>query len=235
MNGSSRPLFDYEGCRAIDRAAQAAGYTDQQLMGQAALASLAALVERLAGVRRCVLLCGAGNNGGDGYALAVHLAGAASVGALDLREDFSLIVIRERPPKNAAAAFYAAQWEALAREDGAIALQTAGPHEFHALDLDARDCVVEALLGTGQSAAPRGWIAAALARLIELRAQNPAPALIALDAPAGLSEDAVCHFAPCGGWPEEPGLAENARAPAPDEIHCYGVDKLALRLNVDLA
>jgi NAD(P)H-hydrate epimerase len=234
MNGSSRPLFDYEGCRALDRAAQDAGYSEQQLMGQAALASLTALAPRLPAIRRCVILCGAGNNGGDGYALAAHLLGAAATGALALPEDFSLILIRERPPKSAAAAFYAAQTEtALRRSERPIHLRLGGPAEFFTLELDARDCVIEALLGTGQSAPVRGWMAQALLHLVQLRAQKSAPMLIALDAPAGLFEDAPGLFIGRGASPSENRAA--AAAPAPDEVHCYGADKAALRLQVDLA
>lgn len=241
MNGSSRPLFDYAGCRALDRAAQDAGYSEQQLMGQAALASLAALAPRLATVRRCVVLCGAGNNGGDGYALAVQLLGAAATGTLALPADFTLILVRERAPKSAAAAFYAAQTEAWTRPgelaggpgERSVAVRLAGLEDFFALELDARDCVIEALLGTGQSPPVRGWMAAALQHLRQLRAQTSAPALIALDAPAGLYEETPGVFVARGA--SSPEISAEVAAPAPDEIHCYGADKLALRLEVDLA
>ena len=67
-------LYTFAQCRALDELSIAAGVPEQQLMGQAVLASLYAL-ESAGNVRRLLILCGPGNNGGDGYALACMLAG----------------------------------------------------------------------------------------------------------------------------------------------------------------
>ena len=72
MSGS-KPLYDYEATRRIDTETIDSGFPEAQLMGQAALASLHALADRLRGTKRLFLLCGTGNNGGDGLALAYML------------------------------------------------------------------------------------------------------------------------------------------------------------------
>ena len=69
-------LYDAAGCRALDQRAIAAGTGGYELMQRAAEASWALLQHRWPAAQRVLLLCGAGNNGGDGYVLA-RLAAAA--------------------------------------------------------------------------------------------------------------------------------------------------------------
>ncbi len=113
-----------------------------------------------------VVAAGHGNNGGGGQVAARHLSnwGAAVTVLVEAAER-----IPEVPRR---------QWETLAhlpvdRREGAKAL------EF--FDHAHADLIVDALIGYGLKGQPRGWAAAAIARI---NAQ-PAP-VIALDVPSGL-------------------------------------------------
>jgi NAD(P)H-hydrate epimerase len=65
------PLYRAAGLRELDRLAiEAAGIPGYTLMTRAAGAAWAALRARWPRARRLVVLCGAGNNGGDGFVLA---------------------------------------------------------------------------------------------------------------------------------------------------------------------
>ncbi len=212
-------LYSFAECRRLDAGSIAAGLPEQQLMGQAALASYYALRDLPAfrTARRVLVLCGPGNNGGDGYALAALLGS-------DQQRDRSLptpIVYASAAPKSTAAQFYAAQ------------AQTAGVElcdadAFVSESLRADDLIVEALLGIGQREAPRGAIGRMLEHLLAARindsAREPRPCTVSLDVPAGLCENE-------SGDSANPELAPFC----PDEIHSYGVDKLALRLDRRLA
>ncbi|MEQ9364098.1 MAG: bifunctional ADP-dependent NAD(P)H-hydrate dehydratase/NAD(P)H-hydrate epimerase, partial [Leptospirales bacterium] len=201
------------------------GVPEQQLMGQAALASLYAL--KAAGIlttcERLVILCGPGNNGGDGYALACMLASGPleGVGQSPLR----IQIFATAPPKSSAARHYAGlagELAGIAPEAGAgpVRVSLLGAEDFLKLPADSlgpRDCVVDALLGTGQSAPPRGVIAKVLAHLQSFQ-RGTNPRVVSLDLPVGLREDA----------PDGDVLL-------PDEVHSYGVDKAALRLNPTIA
>jgi len=69
------PLLDAERVRAADRwAIEEAGVPSLELMERAS-AGLADLVMEVAPQGRVVVVCGAGNNGGDGYAAARLLRG----------------------------------------------------------------------------------------------------------------------------------------------------------------
>ncbi|MGZ2411321.1 ADP-dependent NAD(P)H-hydrate dehydratase / NAD(P)H-hydrate epimerase [Sphingomonas sp. F9_3S_D5_B_2] len=68
-----RPILSAEVMRAAEDAAIAAGSTVEQLMERAG-AALAEAAYRYVGPRETLILCGPGNNGGDGYVAARHLA-----------------------------------------------------------------------------------------------------------------------------------------------------------------
>jgi len=73
----TRALFDCEGMRALDAAGQALpGMEPGELMERAGAALLAAVERHWPQIRRIGILCGPGNNGGDGYVLARRAAEA---------------------------------------------------------------------------------------------------------------------------------------------------------------
>ncbi|HYX48002.1 MAG TPA: NAD(P)H-hydrate epimerase, partial [Sphingomicrobium sp.] len=69
-----RPILTAEAMRAAEQSAIDRGITVEQLMERAG-AALAEAVYRFAGPIPALFLCGPGNNGGDGYVAARHLAG----------------------------------------------------------------------------------------------------------------------------------------------------------------
>ena len=71
---SWRPILTAEAMRAAEQAAIDSGASVQTLM-EGAGAALAETAYRFAGPMPALILCGPGNNGGDGYVAARHLAG----------------------------------------------------------------------------------------------------------------------------------------------------------------
>lgn len=70
---TGRPILTAEAMRAAEQAAVESGTTVEQLMERAG-AALAEAAVRFAGPLPALVLCGPGNNGGDGYVAARHLA-----------------------------------------------------------------------------------------------------------------------------------------------------------------
>lgn len=138
------------------------------------------IAERSKPDSKCVILCGTGNNGGDGLVIARHLhsrglpvtvmiSGNQNKLSHDCRVN-SLILQKTAIP---------IYWcdESLKSESGQSVLN----EELENLIADA-DVVIDALLGTGAKGAPRG----SAALLIE--AANASHALkIAIDIPSGLN------------------------------------------------
>src|SRR3954467_3920871 len=67
-----RPILTAEGMRATEEAAMRTGTSVEELMERAGEA-LAEAAYRYAGPLPALILCGPGNNGGDGYVAARHL------------------------------------------------------------------------------------------------------------------------------------------------------------------
>jgi hydroxyethylthiazole kinase-like uncharacterized protein yjeF len=167
MDTLPRNVFSAGQVRAMDRfAIERLGIAGYTLMTRAGEAALDLLVESWPAARRVVVLCGAGNNGGDGYVLA-RLAGAAglSVSTAALCDVTSL--------KGDAARAYA---------DFSAAGGIAG--QFTPGILEDGDVIVDALLGTGLDREVSG----ALAACIEAVNACGKPVL-ALDVPSGLNAD----------------------------------------------
>ena len=70
---TGRPILTASAMRAAEEAAIASGTSVEQLMERAG-AALAEAAYRFAGPMPALILCGQGNNGGDGYVAARHLA-----------------------------------------------------------------------------------------------------------------------------------------------------------------
>ena len=143
------------------------------LMTRAAEAALELLRGRWPHARRVAVVCGAGNNGGDGYVLA-RLAQLAGLEAL---------VLAATPPDRLGGDARRAQEEWLAAGGHA--------HPFAADALSGCDLIVDGLLGIGLSGAPRPET------LAVIRAINAARRpVLALDIPSGVDADTgVVHEA----------------------------------------
>jgi hydroxyethylthiazole kinase-like uncharacterized protein yjeF len=157
------PLYCADAVRAIERAAFARGVDALGLMTQAGEAAAVLLRERWPQVRQVGVLCGTGNNGGDGYvaALALHRAG--------LQVD----VVASGEPRTPEARAAAARWLAAGHDVRALA---SGVPEA--------DVWIDALFGIGLSRAPE----APVAGLMQAVAAQRRPVL-ALDVPSGIDAD----------------------------------------------
>lgn len=127
-----------------------------------------------------LVLCGTGNNGGDGMVVARHLhARGTHVRALLFGDPAGLSPDAE------------AQWRILRRVG--VPHQACGAKDWpEALeDLEAADVVVDAIFGTGF----RGRIDGFLAEVVEDVNACPAP-VVAVDVPSGLSGDSASDDGP---------------------------------------
>jgi len=137
-----------------------------------------------------LILVGPGNNGGDGLVIARHLDNAG----LAVR-----VVVAAEPARF--------------RGDAAVNLRVverSGIRLDWLGDADAADLfprlrdllaggtvVVDALLGTGATAAARGRIAVAITAVTAWRAEQPHRRVVAIDLPSGLDCDTGAALGPC--------------------------------------
>lgn len=164
--------------RALEQAAVAAGSSEPQLMEEAGL-SVAQEAWMLLGSlegKRIAVLCGPGNNGGDGLVSARHL----------LEWGAEVIVYLAGPPLEPARA------DEIRERDGIVA-PSEDDADYGGLEalLSSADLVVDALLGIGHSRPieKNSPIGACLTRLATARDGLAPPKLIAVDVPSGLSAD----------------------------------------------
>ena len=154
--------------RELDRRAIAGGIAGRALMQRAAAAAWRELLWRWPRAQRIAVLCGPGNNGGDGYELA-RLARAAGV-------DVELWRVGASTSRGDAAAARRAWGD----EGG-------GERAYRGEALAPADVVVDAIFGIGLGRAPEG---AAQAAILAMDAARDAGAgVLALDVPSGLDAD----------------------------------------------
>ncbi len=160
-------LYSTRQVRALDAcASESLGIAGYTLMQRAAEAALRCLRARWPGAQRLLIVCGPGNNGGDGYVLA-RLARAAGL-AVTVRAGSPADRLRG-DARQAAEDWLAAGGEVLARTPEQIA---------------NAEIIVDALLGTGLQGAVRED-AANLIREINASGRP----VLALDVPSGLDSD----------------------------------------------
>ncbi|WP_234871034.1 NAD(P)H-hydrate dehydratase [Alitabrizicola rongguiensis] len=165
--------------RAIEGAAMASGQVDGAELMERAGAAVAAAVLKTWGMdrRRAIVLCGPGNNGGDGYVIARSLA----------QSGWNVVVKALAAPATADAKQARGKW--------------VGPVEPFALDpaeLDGAPVIIDALFGTGlvRPLAPGVWGA------LDLAQQAGCP-LVAVDILSGLCADSG-RVRSLSGYPERP-------------------------------
>ncbi|MBA2440830.1 MAG: NAD(P)H-hydrate dehydratase [Rubrobacter sp.] len=145
-----------------DNGAQELGIPGGILMERASVGMARAALERFR-ARRALVVCGGGNNGGDGFVIAreLHRAGVG-VAVLPTKDEYSgdpevnLAVLRN------------------------LCVEVIGPKDLDA-ELERTDLVVDALLGTGF----RGAVREDVARLVEGINGSPAP-VVSVDVPSGV-------------------------------------------------
>src|SRR5262245_31517651 len=160
------PVWSAAQVRELERRAIDRGVSDYDLMCRAGEAALRVLVRRWPAARSLAIVCGAGNNAGDGLVVA-RLAQAAG---------HAVSVLLFVPAERLTGA--AAQAAAACRAAGVPLAQ------FDARALTDADVVVDALLGTGLKRAVEGDFRAAIDSI------NAAGVpVLALDVPSGLDAD----------------------------------------------
>ena len=164
-------LLSVQQMYGADRAAMAAGVSGEVLMEAAGRHVADAVLERF-GVQPTVVLCGPGNNGGDGFVIARHLKKAGA--------NVSLALLGDKARLRGDAAIMAKRWRGRILPLGREALEGAA-------------LVVDALFGAGLARPVKGP-----AKTVLAAAQSRNIPIIAVDMPTGVHGDsgAVLGFAP---------------------------------------
>ncbi|MCE8020579.1 NAD(P)H-hydrate dehydratase [Halomonas sp. MCCC 1A11036] len=161
-----RPLYRADQVRELDRRTIAAGIEGFALMQRAATAAWQSLRAGWPGVKRISVLCGGGNNGGDGHVLAA----LAAVTGVEVQR------IALKPPRtlkgDAARAAEMATAAGVGLEPWRKGIEFSG------------EVIVDAMLGTGLTGEVRGEFREA----IEAVNASGLPVL-AIDIPSGLAAD----------------------------------------------
>lgn len=160
-------LLSVDEMRRADALAEAAGVPSLELMENAGRAvARVALTMVSAGARVCVL-CGPGNNGGDGFVAArlLRQAGCAT----------DVVMFTDPAALKGDARAMADRW------GGPIAMDWSG-------SIQACDLVIDALLGAGLSRPMSGSMAAAV-QLVEAQRTERGLAVLAVDVPSGIDGD----------------------------------------------
>jgi len=172
------PVFTAAEMRALDaRAIGTLGISGTRLMENAGRGAAALIAREWSPIRgkRVLLLCGKGNNCGDGFVVARHLK------AKGAKVHVFLLGLRAQVKGDAAHAL--AQWRGRVEE-----ISTEADATTVSAALNGADLIVDALLGTGLAAPVRGLVAHVIGRLNESAARTGC-VVVALDLPSGLGSD----------------------------------------------
>jgi NAD(P)H-hydrate epimerase len=172
-----RPVLTAAQMRDADRRTiEEIGLGAAVLMENAGSAVARAIRARYPAARRPIVLCGKGNNGGDGFVIARRL--------LDLAP--SVFLVGARADVRGEARLHMG---ALERSGGSLVEVTGEPAWAELRKAAATaDVAVDALLGTGLHQAPSGAVAQAIAVLRDLRRERGIP-VVAVDIPSGVPSD----------------------------------------------
>ncbi len=162
-----RPAVTAAQMRAIEARAATLGVPTASLMANAGAALAQVAAKHLAQAGRCVVVCGPGNNGGDGFVAALRLASAGHYVVAQPLTDEST---GDAGPARAA-------------------LRLAHPEVLQRPGFEPQkgDVVVDAIFGTGLSREPIDRFAEAIARINTWRAAGAT--VVAADVPSGLDSD----------------------------------------------
>ncbi|MDF3130689.1 NAD(P)H-hydrate dehydratase [Kiritimatiellaeota bacterium B1221] len=175
-------FFKATDMQAVDRETISSGVSGEGLMARASQKLAAELVFFSEGRSRpVVILCGPGNNGGDGFGMAAHLQ------RLGWQVEVWVCTPEEKI-KGDALLFYQQ-----AKAQGVVCRSMQTRENWNQVEhfLSPGSWLVDALLGTGGEDAPRGNIASAIQFL---RKQQSRHFIWSVDVPSGLQADTGLPF-----------------------------------------
>lgn len=178
---SARAPFGSEAMAGADRRAQAMGVPGQRLMEHAGAAVAAAVKSIAAATDRwekgpILILCGPGNNGGDGFVAARYLARAGA-------EVAAVLVSGSARPSSPDAG---RNWDRLDREPRVTRIHAGSASDLRVLarDVDRASIVVDALLGSGVRGELRDPVRLAVEVIRQARAAKVP--IVAVDTPTAV-------------------------------------------------
>ncbi len=173
--------------REIDRVViEQHGVPGITLMRRAGAAAFKRMMERSSRVAHLVVVCGPGNNGGDGYVVALC---ARQIGIR-----VTVLAVGGDNTGDAATADAATAAGDYHDHGGT----TVSKVEDAGAVIASADLLVDALFGTGLSRAPQGAAAEVIARINRARAgASGGVPVVSLDMPSGLHSDTGFAFSPC--------------------------------------
>jgi ADP-dependent NAD(P)H-hydrate dehydratase / NAD(P)H-hydrate epimerase len=176
-------ILDSGQMRNIDRrTVERFGIPSIVLMENAAIAVVDAIFERFRDADRVAIVCGIGQNGGDGFAIARHLENRGIVPVVIIAGDRDAIRGDARTNLTVCERLGIPIYEMRGADDVETALA-------HAADTDL---IVDAVFGTGLNRPPAGFHADAIRAIAELRIP-----VLAVDLPSGANASSSIPFEPC--------------------------------------
>lgn len=164
--------------RSVDAASADHGMPGSVLMENAGEALTQTALKEAGQGGRFFILCGLGNNGGDGLVVARKLAGLGRSVFVELTGEGTAL-----------------QHDAARNFDALKACGVSPAPIPPELAAGPGDVVIDALLGTGLSRAPEGRIAEAIGRISAWRAAGAK--VVSADLPSGLDSDTGLPLSPC--------------------------------------
>lgn len=137
-----------------------------------------ALAEELLPFKSIAIVCGSGNNGGDGYAAAYALQEKHQL------DGKCITIFYTKEPKSPESIFF---FEGINSEY--IKLEQFSTDEGVKNILTESDCIVDCLLGTGFAGVPRGNIKDAIEDINETKQAHPEITVISMDINSGVNGD----------------------------------------------
>ena len=169
----SRPALSREQSRAVDELADREFHIPGLILMENAGRGCADLLAAQS-PRQVLICCGPGNNGGDGYVIARHLD------LYGIPVKIALFCSPDRIRGDALTNFQIIRSAGLPILDGT----SPDPGESFEQAIEECDWVVDALVGTGVTSAPREPVASAIRRINQAQAK-----VLAIDIPSGLDCD----------------------------------------------
>lgn len=172
-----RPILTSDDMRAADGRAIAGGIPGTTLMENAGTAVARAIESRFGKERRVAVICGLGNNGGDGFVVARVL-----------KSDWTRVYVIGDPGSIKGDARH--HYDRLRKERARLpvsVIQTQAEWEAKATELGRATVVVDALLGFGAHGAPRDLSPRVIETIRRERARGAR--VVAVDLPSGVPAD----------------------------------------------